>query len=119
MNGDAVPASIVHGTHLDPEKWEEVDPATVPATEWLRVLPGPDGKPIFYRRRQPKTAKVILFKPSGKYYSSEEWEIPEDAIGPHDMARSKDFRRFPGGAVLVEDEPWGFPHLFPTDPTPR
>lgn len=60
------------------------------------------------------TATVILFKPSGKYYTEEEWAIPEDAIGPYDMKRSPDFRRIGGGSVLVDtQEPWGYPHLFP------
>lgn len=58
--------------------------------------------------------KVTLFKPSGKYYTCEEWRIPEGAIGPVDMQRSPDFRRISGGPVLIEEqEPWGFPHLFP------
>lgn len=61
------------------------------------------------------TANVVLFKPSGKYYTEEPWEVPAGAIGPYDMVRSKDFRRIDGGAVLVEtQEPWGFPHLFPS-----
>lgn len=59
-------------------------------------------------------ARVILFKPSGRYYTQEAWRVPEGAIGPHDMVRSPDFRRISGGAVLVDtQEPWGFPHLFP------
>lgn len=63
------------------------------------------------------TAKVILFKDSGKYYTEEEWEIPEDAIGPYDMEKSKNFRRIGSGAVLVEtQEPWGYPHLIPSLP---
>ena len=60
------------------------------------------------------TAKrtVTLFKPSGKYYTSEEWSEPAGAIGPQDMARSPDFRRIDGGPVLVEtQEPWGYPFL--------
>jgi len=58
------------------------------------------------------TATVILFKPSGKYYTEEEWAIPEDARGPHDMVRSPDFRQISGGAVLVDtQEPWGYPCL--------
>lgn len=62
---------------------------------------------------KPKVARVILFKLSGKYYTEEQWRIPEDAIGPYDMERSPDFRRIGNGAVLVEtQEPWGFPHLF-------
>lgn len=57
---------------------------------------------------------MILFKPSGKYYTEEEWLIPPDAIGPYDMDRSPGFRRIGGGPVLVDmQEPWGFPHLFP------
>jgi hypothetical protein len=63
------------------------------------------------RSAEPR-ARVTLFKPGGKYYTCEEWRIPADAIGPHDMARSEDFRR--GWVVLVEEqEPWGYPHLFP------
>ena len=59
-------------------------------------------------------ATVILFKPSGKYYTEEKWRIPPGAIGPYDMSASPDFRRIGGGAVLVNtQEPWGFPHLFP------
>lgn len=59
-------------------------------------------------------ATVMLFKPSGKYYCKETWEIPVGAIGPWDMERSRDFRRIMGGAVLViAQEPWGCPHLFP------
>lgn len=61
-----------------------------------------------------KWATVILFKPSGKYYTEEAWRIPADAIGPYDMERSPDFRRISGGAVLIDtQEPWGYPHLFP------
>jgi hypothetical protein len=61
--------------------------------------------------------RATLFKPSGKYYTEEDWKIPEDAIGPYDMERSPDFRRIGGGAVLIESqEPWGFPHLFPGVP---
>lgn len=71
---------------------------------------------------------VTLFKPSGKYYTKEEWEVPEcvplrhellgiidrEVSGPYDMRYSPDFRRIDGGAVLVDSqEPWGFPHLFP------
>jgi hypothetical protein len=61
-------------------------------------------------------AHVLLFKPSGKYYTEEDWRIPADAIGPYDMLHSPDFRRISNGPVLVEtQEPWGYPHLFPAD----
>jgi hypothetical protein len=60
------------------------------------------------------TATVILFKPSGKYYTEEEWTIPDRAVGPYDMLYSPDFHRIDRGAVLVPtQEPWGFPHLLP------
>lgn len=60
-------------------------------------------------------AKVILFKESGRHYTEEEWSIPENAHAPGDMLRSEDFRRIGNGAVLVEaQEPWGYPHLFPS-----
>lgn len=61
-------------------------------------------------------AKVILFKESGKYYTEEEWEIPENCVIPGYMDKSKDFRRIGKGAVLVvTQEPWGYPHLFPNE----
>lgn len=76
--------------------------------------------------RYRQTALVTLFKPSGKYYTEERWEIPTstevvdrggnrgDSMIPYCMMFSKDFRRIGGGAVLVEtQEPWGYPHLFP------
>jgi hypothetical protein len=71
-------------------------------------------------------AKVILFRPSGKYYTEEEWRIPaevhdyshergdytREALLPADMRHSPDFHRIDGGPVLIpEQEPWGFPHL--------
>lgn len=60
---------------------------------------------------------VTLFKDTGKYYTSEGWRIPDDAIGPWDMERSVDFRRIGRGSVLVEaQEPWGYPHLIPNLP---
>ena len=63
---------------------------------------------------------VILFKPSGKYYTEEQWEIPEDAIGPFDMVNSPDFRRIDGGPVLIDDDRrWGYPHLFPAEDNSR
>jgi len=60
---------------------------------------------------------VVLFKPSGKFYTEEPWRIPDGAISPYDMDRSPDFRRIGGGPVLIESqEPWGYPHLFPGIP---
>jgi len=78
---------------------------------------------------------VILFKPSGKYYTEEQWRIPEgevipiidpnpnpeeprfrSVVGPYDMEFSPDFRRISGGHVLIPaQEPWGYPHLFPAE----
>lgn len=64
-------------------------------------------------------ARVILFKPSGRYYTEEKWIVPEAAIGPQDMRHSPDFRRIDGGPVLVDSqEPWGYPHLFPGEERP-
>lgn len=58
--------------------------------------------------------EVELYKPSGKYYTTEQWIVPDKAIGPYDMDRSPDFHRISNGAVLIPaQEPWGFPHLFP------
>lgn len=62
----------------------------------------------------PRKAKVTLFRPSGRYYTEEEWEVPSGATGPQDMVRSPDWRRIDSGPVLVDaQEPWGYPHLFP------
>lgn len=62
------------------------------------------------------SVKVTLFKPSGKYYTTEKWRVPDRAIGPYDMIRSPNFRRIDGGAVYVNSqEPWGYPHLFPSE----
>ena len=67
-----------------------------------------------------RRATVVLFKPSGKYYTTEDWRVPDKGfVGPYDMIDSPDFRRISGGAVLVSSyseldgtENWGFPHLF-------
>lgn len=71
-------------------------------------------------------ATVILFKSSGKYYTEEEWTVPErvpdysperghytrEVLIPSDMQHSPDFRRIDNGKVLVvTQEPWGYPHL--------
>jgi hypothetical protein len=79
---------------------------------------------------EDRRAKVILFKPSGKYYTEEAWRIPAQVedyspkrgnyvrrpILPSDMLQSPDFRRIDFGAVLVvSQEPWGYPHLFPSE----
>lgn len=57
-------------------------------------------------------ATVILFKPGGKYYTEEQWTVPEHALGPFDMYDSPDYRTIGGGPVLVvAQEPWGYPHL--------
>lgn len=62
----------------------------------------------------PIAIEVTLFKESGKYYTTDFWEKPANAIGPYDMVNSPDFRRIGEGAVLINSqEPWGFPHLFP------
>ena len=58
-------------------------------------------------------AVVILFKPGGKYYTEEAWEIPHGTIGPYDMDKSPDFRRIDGAPVLIDSDVWGYPHLFP------
>lgn len=83
----------------------------------------------------PARATVILFKPSGKYYTEQTWRIPTleeaqkcegflpgDMVLPYVMRHSPDFRRVSGkGAVLIPtQEPWGYPHLIPaiTDEDP-
>lgn len=72
-------------------------------------------------------AHVTLFKPGGKFYTEEEWEIPTvdqvtaaggnigDSMIPYCMRFSPDFRRISGGPVLIDtQEPWGYPHLIPS-----
>lgn len=74
-------------------------------------------------------AKVILFKPEGKYYTEEEWEVPTaeqvragggmrgDLVGPFCMTYSPDFHAIAGGPVLVpSQEPWGYPFLITAPP---
>lgn len=57
---------------------------------------------------------VTLFKKTGRYHTSEEWEVPDGTLSPADVGISPDFRRIDGGAVLVNpQDPWGYPHLFP------
>jgi hypothetical protein len=69
-------------------------------------------------------AWVVLFKPSGKYYTGEAWPIPTeeqilagggsrgDKFYPGVMAYSPDFRTIDGGPVLVPtQEPWGYPAI--------
>lgn len=63
----------------------------------------------------PWRARVVIFKDTGKYYTGEYWEIPEDAIGPYDMRMSPDARFIDEGrgwfALVATQEPWGFPYL--------
>lgn len=81
-----------------------------------------------FRPGPEQRVRVDLFKPSGKWYTEEDWRIPQwvhdhspqrgafkrRPIGPYDMAQSPDFRRIDGGPVLVpSQDPWGYPHLFP------
>ena len=72
--------------------------------------------------KQQRTVSVVLFKESGKYYTSESWRAPENDgyLDPTDMLRSPDFHRIGDGKVLITsenhdhspaDENWGFPHL--------
>lgn len=59
-----------------------------------------------------KQVRVILFRLSGKYYTEENWTMPDGALTPSDMIRSPDFRRIDRGKVLIcTQEPWGYPHL--------
>ncbi len=91
--------------------WEKLADAVI-AAGWRPPVDAPE---------PGRRATVQLFKPSGKYYTTDSWAVPVGAIGPYDMEKSPDFRRIGGtGAVLVcsegelaGDENWGFPHLFP------
>ena len=79
---------------------------------------------IIKRTEDPVRATVILFKESGKYYTEEQWIIPDadqvsagggnngDTTTPYCMKYSPDFHRVSNGPVLVPtQEPWGYPHL--------
>jgi hypothetical protein len=89
---------------------ELVDPATPPKPEGETTTA--NGITESVSNPSASTAKVILFRQSGKYYTQESWRIPEKALGPWDMIRSPDFRRIADGPVYVEtQEPWGYPHL--------
>lgn len=94
---------------------------------WNPDCKGPCDCPGEERADQPK-ARVILFKPGGKYYTQEEWAVPTveqvvagggtpgDSMTPYCMRFSPDFRRISGGPVLVDtQEPWGYPHLLLVD----
>lgn len=70
-------------------------------------------------------ARVVLFQRSGKYYTEEEWQVPDtvpdysharghyvrEVLIPADMIHSPDFHRIDGGPVLVHSARWGYPHL--------
>lgn len=84
---------------------------TVVIKQELNAKPEPKVEPI---QEKITRAKVELYKPNGRYYTEEEWLIPDGAIGPYDMINSPEFRRIDGGAVVISaQEPWGYPHIFP------
>lgn len=101
----------------------------VPLAEWNPdCLDDPCDCPGEVRPAPLTTARVILFKASGKYYTEEAWLIPTldevlagggnrgDATIPYCMRFSTNFRRIEGGPILVvTQEPWGYPHLIPVD----
>lgn len=103
------------------------DPEAAGSGIWGGLTQGERKQLLARKEGVVSTAKVILFKPNGKYYTEEEWRIPTreearaqsgflggDMMVPYCMKYSPDFRRISGGAVLVEtQEPWGYPHLFP------
>lgn len=66
-----------------------------------------------------RTATVTIFKPSGRYYMTAEWQVPVAAVGPYDMVLSPDYQSL-GGAVLVDADAsehypnalnWGVAHV--------
>ena len=57
----------------------------------------------------PATARVVRIKDSGKYYTEEEWHIPENAHFPRSMADSPDARLDDGSIYVVPAQyPWGY-----------
>lgn len=78
-----------------------------------------------------RSARVTLFRQSGKYYTEDKWEIPTvdeiinsggnrgDQFYPGCMRYSKDARKIDGGYALVDtQEPWGHPALIPAKDLP-
>lgn len=60
----------------------------------------------------PATARVVRIKDSGKYYTEEEWRIPENAFFPRSMANSPDARLENGGIYIVPAQyPWGYEEM--------
>ena len=66
-----------------------------------------------------KKVKITFFKPSGKYYTTEEGMISETLLGgTNDYWNAlKELRRIKGMQMLVQDsgdnkEPYIVPHLF-------
>lgn len=91
--------------------------------KWQRAYDDKDGTFVVERIEKwdpmcpaHQTAKVIIFKGRGKYYTEDVWRIPRSAIGPYDMINSPDATKWVGPdqtwIVLVEtQEPWGHPFL--------
>ena len=68
----------------------------------------------------PATARVVRIKDSGKYYTEEQWRIPENAYYPRNMAKSPDARLEDGGIYFVPAQyPWGYEEIInpPVRPT--
>lgn len=60
----------------------------------------------------PATARVVRIKDSGKYYTEEEWRIPENAFFPRSMADSPDARLDDGSIYVVPAQyPWGYEEI--------
>lgn len=60
----------------------------------------------------PATARVVRIKDSGKYYTEEEWRIPENAHCPRDMADSPDARLDDYSIYVVPAQyPWGYEEI--------
>lgn len=60
----------------------------------------------------PATARVVRIKDTGKYYTEEQWRIPENAYYPRSMAESPDARLDDGGIYIVPAQyPWGYEEI--------
>jgi hypothetical protein len=91
----------------------------------------PDINGLLLKKGWRSYAEVTLFRASGKYYTTDTWEIPTkeeilerggqrgDVFYPGCMRYSKDARKIDGGYALVDtQEPWGHPALIPAKDLP-
>lgn len=60
----------------------------------------------------PATARVVRIKGSEKYYTEEQWRIPENAYYPRSMAESPDAHLDDRGIYIIPAQyPWGYEEI--------